>query len=247
MVKENKRQALEEKLARLAMKDSRSSENPSSEEIESAKPRRPTPEVKPKVKQSKPVTVGKRSLMKKRRKERPSQPKGSSSKPKPKVKEEEVTESSSPIETELDLTLSQQNFDEEHGGEGFFSRVSSGPSRIIGSTPSMDVVMIPGLGFDNRDLDAKKKSADRAARHAAKKKEAMQKKAKAKAAAESSAAAGPSRSTPDSKKRNEESGIKDKFRNNVATVVVAHLNPFRKTSQISNNDDFKHLARKVRR
>lgn len=43
--------------------------------------------------------------------------------------------------------------------------------------------------------------------------------------------------------------IKDKFRMNIAGVIVQHLSPYRKDScrvgRIMSNDDFKHLARKV--
>lgn len=43
--------------------------------------------------------------------------------------------------------------------------------------------------------------------------------------------------------------IKDLFRTNIAGVIVQHLNPYRKETctlgRITNNEDFKHLARKV--
>lgn len=43
--------------------------------------------------------------------------------------------------------------------------------------------------------------------------------------------------------------IKDKFRSNIAGVIVQHLSPYRKDScpigRITNNEDFKHLAKKV--
>lgn len=43
--------------------------------------------------------------------------------------------------------------------------------------------------------------------------------------------------------------IKDKFRADIAGVIVQHLGPYRKdgckTGRITNNDDFKHLAKKV--
>lgn len=43
--------------------------------------------------------------------------------------------------------------------------------------------------------------------------------------------------------------IKDKFRSDIAGVIVQHLGPYRKDScqvgRITNNDDFKHLAKKV--
>lgn len=43
--------------------------------------------------------------------------------------------------------------------------------------------------------------------------------------------------------------IKDKFRANIAGVIVQHLSPYRKDScsvgRITNNNDFKHLAKKV--
>jgi [histone H3]-lysine36 N-trimethyltransferase len=45
--------------------------------------------------------------------------------------------------------------------------------------------------------------------------------------------------------------IKDKFRVAIASVIVQHLGPYRKDTceigKITNNEDFKHLARKVRR
>lgn len=45
--------------------------------------------------------------------------------------------------------------------------------------------------------------------------------------------------------------IKDKFRADIAGVIVHHLGPYRKdscrTGRITNNDDFKHLAKKVKR
>lgn len=43
--------------------------------------------------------------------------------------------------------------------------------------------------------------------------------------------------------------IKDKFRADIAGVIVQHLGPYRKDGckigRITNNDDFKHLAKKV--
>lgn len=43
--------------------------------------------------------------------------------------------------------------------------------------------------------------------------------------------------------------IKDKFRTDIAGVIVHHLGPYRKDScrigRITNNEDFKHLAKKV--
>jgi [histone H3]-lysine36 N-trimethyltransferase len=43
--------------------------------------------------------------------------------------------------------------------------------------------------------------------------------------------------------------IKDKFRVAIASVIVQHLGPYRKDTceigKITNNEDFKHLARKV--
>lgn len=43
--------------------------------------------------------------------------------------------------------------------------------------------------------------------------------------------------------------IKDKFRANIAGVIVQHLSPYRRDScpvgRITNNEDFKHLAKKV--
>lgn len=246
MVKENKKKALEEKLARLAMKEARAAPD-ASIKMESDETTRSNMTKQPSAESKKKLdAAAKKALLKKRRKERPPTHKLSSTikpKPKPVAKQEETVESSSPIETELDLTLSQQSFEEEN--DGFFSRVSAGPSRIIGSTPSMEIVMIPGLGFDNRDLDAKKKSADRAARHAAKKKAlAMQKKSKEKTHTEATTVG----HTSSAEKRvttKEANTIKDVFRNSIATVVVSHLNPYRKTEHIKNTDDFKHLARKV--
>lgn len=45
--------------------------------------------------------------------------------------------------------------------------------------------------------------------------------------------------------------IKDTFRINMANVMVHFLNPYRKNDckqgRITNTEDFKHLARKVRR
>lgn len=45
--------------------------------------------------------------------------------------------------------------------------------------------------------------------------------------------------------------IKDKFRANIAGVIVQHLSPYRRDScpvgRITNNEDFKHLAKKVSR
>lgn len=259
MVKENKKKVLEEKLAaRQAIKEAQHAatrEKISVSEEDATKVEVLVEKKSAGGKSDKSETVPKKSSssMKKKRKERQNPSKGSSSssgahKPKPtsvkKGEEGENIESSSPIETELDLTLSQQNFEEEN--DGFFSRVSTGPSRIIGSTPSMDVVMIPGLGFDSRDLDAKKKAADRAARHAAKKKAAalaVQKKVKEKVPIEPSTSGGSSGDKRVSSK--EASHIKDTFRSNVASVVVAHLNAYRKNEHIKTNDDFKHLARKV--
>lgn len=44
--------------------------------------------------------------------------------------------------------------------------------------------------------------------------------------------------------------IKDKFRSDIAGVIVQHLGPYRredcKIGRISNTDDFKHLAKKVK-
>ena len=43
--------------------------------------------------------------------------------------------------------------------------------------------------------------------------------------------------------------IKDKFRADIAGVIVHHLGPYRKDTctigRITNNEDFKHLAKKV--
>lgn len=43
--------------------------------------------------------------------------------------------------------------------------------------------------------------------------------------------------------------IKEQFKTNIAGVIVQHLNPYRKETctigRITNNEDFKHLARKV--
>lgn len=43
--------------------------------------------------------------------------------------------------------------------------------------------------------------------------------------------------------------IKDKFRAEIAGVIVQHLSPYRKENcqigRITNNEDFKHLAKKV--
>ena len=45
--------------------------------------------------------------------------------------------------------------------------------------------------------------------------------------------------------------IKDKFRNDISGVIIQHLGAYRKETcqvgKITNNEDFKHLARKVRR
>ncbi|CAL8135437.1 unnamed protein product [Orchesella dallaii] len=251
MVKENKKKVLEEKqAARLAMKSEENSEAetlpPATESKEDS-----TTEIK---KETKTEVVGEvvvaprkksSSQGRSRRKDKHSHSK-TTPKSKPKVTSRpddsvRTSASSSPIETELDLTLSQQNLDEDD--EAFLSRVpTAGTSRIITSTPSMDVV-IPGLGYDSRDIKAMKDrkmadKADRAARHAAKKKALLQKKAKEKAAADAA----------DKDKRvssKEASNIKDSFRNSIATVVVAHLNPYRKNEHIKNNDDFKYLARKI--
>ncbi|ODM96183.1 hypothetical protein Ocin01_10498 [Orchesella cincta] len=252
MVKENKKKVLEEKLAaRLAMKSEENSETETLTPTAESKKDNAT-EIEKDTKSvvarkvSHPPRKKSSSQGRSRRKDKQVSSK-SAPKPKPKVTSRpddsaRTSASSSPIETELDLTLSQQNLDEDD--ETFLSRVppTAGPSRIITSTPSMDVV-IPGLGYDSRDIKHMKDKkvadkADRAARHAAKKKAMHQKKAKEKAAAEAA----------DKDKRvssKEASCIKDSFRNSIATVVVAHLNPYRKNEHIKNTDDFKHLARKI--
>jgi len=243
---------LEEKLAaRLAMKSEEKSEAETLPQVTESKKDSAT-EIE---KETKSEVVGEvvdtpkkksSSLGRSRRKDKHHAPSKTAPKTKPKVTSRpddsaRTSASSSPIETELDLTLSQQNLDEDD--ETFLSRVpTAGPSRIITSTPSMDVV-IPGLGYDSRDIKAMKDrkmadKADRAARHAAKKKALLQKKAKEKAVAEAA----------DKDKRvssKEASSIKDTFRNSIATVVVAHLNPYRKNEHIKNTDDFKYLARKI--
>lgn len=55
--------------------------------------------------------------------------------------------------------------------------------------------------------------------------------------------------TPAASVSEEARRIKDKFRSEISGVIVHHLNPYLKESctvgRICNNEDFKHLARKV--
>lgn len=133
--------------------------------------------------------------------------------------------SSSPIETELDISLA--SISDDHYGS---------------PPPVSEIVIIPGLGFDPRDCVLNppsastssssaptvvlKKEKDRGAKHERKHKSTAYKKISV-----------------------DKSKEKEAFRNQIANVVVTHLNPYKKqdckTGRITKTEDFKHLARKV--
>lgn len=136
--------------------------------------------------------------------------------------EQSFPTSSSPIETELDISLAaaaEENLD----------------SFILGSPLSTDdsANKIPGLGLDPRDHQPGTSSnivvkKDRSSKREKKQKSLVYKKSPKIVVSEKS---------------------KEIFRGKIAHVVIAHLNPYRKpdvkSGRIISTEDFKHLARKV--
>jgi len=127
----------------------------------------------------------------------------------------------SPIETELDISLAAA---EDNDNLDIFTN----DLEQQGSQDLSNLGKIPGLGFDPRDRASSSSSS-------AKKDRSAKVDKKQKALAYKKIAAD---------KR------QDTFRNQIANVVVTHLNPYRKpdckSGRIVSTEDFKHLARKVR-
>lgn len=132
--------------------------------------------------------------------------------------EEEDNMPSSPIETELDISLASITDDNLENYES--------PSASVTNAS----VVIPGLGFDPRDRVPSTSGPTVVLKKGRLSKSERKQKAK-------------------TYKKISTDKSKEAFRNQIANVVVTHLNPYRKpdckTGKIVSTEDFKHLARKV--
>jgi hypothetical protein len=133
----------------------------------------------------------------------------------------------SPIETELDISLAAAGYNDDDNLDTFAAESES--QKVTDAHSS--AIKIPGLGFDPRDRPSTSSSSSIAI---VKKDRSMKMEKKQKSIAY---------------KKITTDKCKEAFRNQIANVVITHLNPYRKpdckSGRIVSTEDFKHLARKV--